>query len=67
MGSHDNELDNDETFVHTVFILLKTTHKGIYNYSNCKTIEEFTLIVASWVIRAKWREIRRFLFEFKAS
>ena len=30
-------------------------------------IEEFTLIVASWVIRAGWREIRRFLSEFKAS
>ena len=30
-------------------------------------IEEFTLIVAAWVIRARWREIRRFVSEFKAS
>ena len=30
-------------------------------------IEEFTLIVASWVIRARWREMRRFVLEFKAS
>ena len=28
--------------------------------------EEFTLIVASWIIRARWREIRRFVLEFKA-
>ena len=27
-------------------------------------IEEFTLIVASWVIGARWREIRRFVLEF---
>ena len=26
-----------------------------------KQIKEFTLIVASWVIRARWREIRRFV------
>ena len=25
-----------------------------------------TLIVASWVIRARWREIKRFVLEFKA-
>ena len=31
------------------------------------SIEEFTLIVASWVIRAWWRKIRRFVLEFKAS
>ena len=30
------------------------------------TIEEFTLIVASWVIGARWREIRRFVLDFKA-
>ena len=30
-------------------------------------IEESTLIVASWVIRARWPEIRRFVLEFKAS
>ena len=30
-------------------------------------IEEFMLIVASWVIRARWQEIRRFVLEFKAS
>ena len=30
-------------------------------------IEEFTLMVASWVIKARWREIQRFLLEFKAS
>jgi len=30
-------------------------------------IEEFSLIVASWVIRARWREIQRFVLEFKAS
>ena len=29
--------------------------------------EEFTLIIASWVRRARWREIRRFVLEFKAS
>ena len=29
-------------------------------------IEEFTLIVASWVIRARWLEIQRFVLEFKA-
>ena len=31
------------------------------------SIEEFTLIVASWVIGARWREIRIFVLEFKAS
>ena len=31
------------------------------------SIEEFKLIVASWVIRTRWREIRRFVLEFKAS
>ena len=31
-----------------------------------KIIEEFTLVVASWVIRARWQEIRRFILEFKA-
>ena len=30
-------------------------------------VEEFTLTVASWVIRERWREIRRFALEFKAS
>lgn len=30
-------------------------------------IEEFTLIVAPWVIGARWPEIRRFALEFKAS
>ena len=30
-------------------------------------IEEFTLIVAVWVIRARWREFRRLVLEFKAS
>jgi len=30
-------------------------------------IVEFTLTVASWVIRARGREIRRFVIEFKAS
>ena len=30
-------------------------------------IEEFTLTVASWVIRERWREIRRSVLEFKAS
>ena len=29
-------------------------------------IVEFTLIVASWVIRARRREMRRFVIEFKA-
>ena len=32
-----------------------------------QAIEEFTLIVTpSWVIRARWREIRRFVLAFKA-
>ena len=31
------------------------------------SIEKFTLTVASWVIWARWREIRRFVLEFKAS
>jgi len=30
-------------------------------------IEEFTLIAASWVIRARWWEIQRFVLEFKVS
>ena len=30
-------------------------------------MEEFTFIVASWGIRARWRKIRRFVLEFKAS
>ena len=30
------------------------------------TIEELALIVASWVIRARRREIKRFVLEFKA-
>ena len=30
-------------------------------------IVELTLIVASWVMRARGREIRRFVIEFKAS
>ena len=29
-------------------------------------IEEFTFIVASWVIGARWWEIRKFVLEFKA-
>ena len=29
-------------------------------------VEEFTLVVASWVIRTRWREIRRFVLEFIA-
>ena len=33
---------------------------------NFFSIEEFTLIVASWVIRARLQEIRRFVLEFKA-
>ena len=32
-----------------------------------KSIEEFMLVVASWVIRARWQEIGRFVLEFKAS
>jgi len=30
-------------------------------YGLLNGIEEFTLIVASWVIRARWREIQRFV------
>ena len=30
------------------------------------SIEKFALIVLPWVIRAKWREIRRFVLGFKA-
>ena len=30
-------------------------------------IEEFTLMVASWLIKARWREIQWFVLEFKAS
>ena len=29
------------------------------------TIYEFTLLSASWVIRARWREIQRFVRKFK--
>ena len=32
-----------------------------------KRIEEFTLTVALWVIRARWQEIQRFVLEFKAT
>ena len=32
-----------------------------------RPIEEFTLIVASWVIRARWRKIQRFVKKFKTS
>ena len=32
-----------------------------------KFIEEITLIVVSWVIRARWREIQRFVLKLKAS
>ena len=31
------------------------------------TLEEFILTVASWVILVRWRDIERFLLEFKAS
>ena len=31
------------------------------------TLEEFILTVASWVIMARWRDIERFLKEFKAT
>ena len=45
--------------------------KGKENLASVSTImtgtEEFTLIVASWVIKARWREIQRFVLEFKAS
>jgi len=29
-------------------------------------IDRFTLLVATWVIRARWREIQRFVWDFKA-
>ena len=31
-----------------------------------KIIEEFTLVVASWVIRARWQEIRRFIIRIQS-
>ena len=33
--------------------------------SGWETIDEFTLLIASWVIRATWREIQRFVWQFK--
>ena len=36
-------------------------------YGLLRPIEEFTLIVASWVIRARWRKIQRFVKKFKTS
>ena len=45
--------------------------KGKENLASVSTTitgtEEFMLIAASWVIRARWREIQRFVLEFKAS
>ena len=35
-------------------------------YISKTTIDEFTLLIASWVIRATWREIQRFVWKFKA-
>ena len=34
-------------------------------YSTAGPIDEFTLLSASWVIRARWREIQRFVRKFK--
>ena len=31
-----------------------------------KSIEEFMLVVASWVIRARWQEIRRFIIRIQS-
>ena len=39
----------------------------LWKEKNKQTIEEFTLEVASRVIRARWREIQRFVLELKAS
>ena len=37
--------------------------KGDLDFPFC--IDEFTLLSASWVIRARWRGIQRFLWKFK--
>ena len=37
--------------------------KAFYKY--CRLIDEFTPLSASWVIRARWREIQRFVRKFK--
>jgi len=30
-------------------------------------IDRFTVLVATWVVRARWREIQRFVWDFKAN
>ena len=37
------------------------------DFGRLKIIDGCTLIVASWVIRARWWEIQRFVLEFKAT
>ena len=39
----------------------KNLRAGYWRFIWCFCIKEFTLIVATWVIRARWREIRRFV------
>ena len=35
-----------------------------FSFQKCVRIDEFTLLNASWVIRARWREIQRFVRKF---
>ena len=58
-----DELDLD----HEALLLRSKIADVIQDESVAKEIDGFTLLVASWVIRARWREIQRFVLEFKAS
>ena len=49
------------------FFSKQTTVIKFFPFVSNVNIEKFTLIVASWVIRTRWQEIRRFVLEFKAS
>ena len=63
--SENSRLPN---FATTKFRWYNLWYKETESNANTQAcIEEFTLIVASWKIRTRWREIRRFVSEFKAS
>ena len=49
-------------FIRDKNLALHITH---YSVNSILVIDEFTLLSASWIIRARWREIQRFVRKFK--
>ena len=60
----------NKVVVVAVFVSIQSIHpkkKQTVEKPKDTKIDGFTLVVASWVIRARWWEIQRFVLEFKAS